>query len=114
MKAKSELVRYLSSHTFCATNSEQSSSGLQLVGCSGISVKAMSRLMYTRQMMQHSGLNYAQSYSALMNSRIFSMVGVSRSSAILWLSNASGFSRMYFSSEKKNKSLFFSMVLPWL
>jgi hypothetical protein len=69
--------------------------------------------MYTRQMMQHSGENYAQSYRALMNSRIFSIVGVSLKRAILWLSKASGFSRMYFSSEKKNSSLSYSIFLPW-
>jgi hypothetical protein len=63
--------------------------------------------------MQHSGENYAQSYKALINSKIFSIVGVSRSKAILWLSNASGFSKMYFSSEKKNNSLSYSIFFPW-
>ena len=48
--------------------------------------------------MQHSGENYAQSYKALINSKIFSIVGVSRSKAILWLSKESGFSKIYFSS----------------
>lgn len=36
---------------------------------------------------------------------MFSTVGVSLNRAILCLSKASGFSKIYFSSEKKNKSL---------
>ena len=57
-------------------------------------------------------LNYAQSYSAFINSNMFSTLGVSLSNAMRYLSNASGFSRMYFSSEKKNKSLSYGIVLP--
>ena len=45
MNAKSELLKQRSSQTFWATNSEQRTKGLQLVGCSGISVNAISRLM---------------------------------------------------------------------
>ena len=56
MKAKSAFERYLSSHTFCATSKEQSTSGRQFVGCSGKSVKEISLFTYTRQIMQHSGL----------------------------------------------------------
>jgi len=47
-----------------------------------------------------------------MNSNMFSTLGVSLKSAILYLSNASGFSRMYFSSEKKNRSLSYGIDLP--
>jgi hypothetical protein len=83
MKAKSAFVRYLSSQTFYATKREHSSIGLQFVGYRGISVNAINLLIYTRQIIQHSGLNYAQSYNALINSRIFSIVGVSFSKAIL-------------------------------
>ena len=45
---------------------------------------------------------------------MFSTLGVSLSSAILYLSNASGFSRIYFSSEKKKRSLSGGISLPWL
>lgn len=56
MNAKSAFERYLSSQTFYATNKEQRTKGLQLVGCNGISVNAINLFMYTKQMMQHSGL----------------------------------------------------------
>ena len=61
MKAKSALERYLSSQTFWATKSEQRMSGRQLVGCKGISVKAINLFIYTKQIMQHSGL-YKKNY----------------------------------------------------
>lgn len=54
--------------------------------------------------MQHSGENYAQSYSAFINSNIFSTEGVSRRRAFLASSNSSGFSSIYFSSLKKWRS----------
>ena len=47
-----------------------------------------------------------------MNSKMFSTLGVSLRSAILCLSKASGFSKMYFSSEKKNRSLSCGIDLP--
>ena len=57
--------------------------------------------------------NCAQSKSAFTKSKICSREGVSRSRAIRCWSKASGFSLMYFSSEKKNKSEASGMVLPW-
>jgi hypothetical protein len=45
MKAKSEFDKYLSSHTFWATNREHKTNGLQLVGYRGISVKAINLLI---------------------------------------------------------------------
>lgn len=62
--------------------------------------------------MQHSGENLAQSYSALIKSSIYSTVGVSLSRSILYLSNASGFSLMYFSSLKKKRSLYSGIYFP--
>ena len=56
MKANSAFDKYLSSQTFWATKSEQRMSGRQLVGCRGISVKAINLFIYTKQIMQHSGL----------------------------------------------------------
>ena len=111
MNAKSAFDRYLSSQTFWATKSEHSTNGLQFVGCSGISVNAIIRLIYTKHIMQHSDENCAQSYKAFMKSKIFSTEGDSRSNAMRALSNASGFSKMYFSSEKKNTSLPGAIIL---
>jgi len=42
MNAKSELLKYRSSHTFWATSNEQRTNGLQFVGYKGISVNAIS------------------------------------------------------------------------
>ena len=57
--------------------------------------------------------NLAQSYSALMKSNIYSTDGVSRSKEILYWSKASGFSLIYFSSVKKNKSVSSRISLAW-
>lgn len=45
MNAKSAFDKYLSSHTFCATNNELKSKGLQFVGFNVNPVNAMSRLI---------------------------------------------------------------------
>jgi len=68
MNAKSALLKYLSSHTFYATSSEHNIKGRQFVGYNGIPVKAINLFIYTKQIIQHSGENYAQSYNALINS----------------------------------------------
>lgn len=82
----------LSSQIFCDTNKEHKTIGLQLVGCNGIKVKDTSLLTYTKQIMQHSGENYAVSNRALIKSIISSTVGVEPSSYILSASKSSGFS----------------------
>merc|ERR1711935_1009551 len=63
-------------------------------------------------MIQHSGENCAQSYRAFMNSEIDSMVGISLNNARRFSSYSSGFSSIYFSSEKKYISDFLFTAVP--
>ena len=112
MNAKSMFQIKLSSHIFWLTNKATRTMGLQLVGQRGNSVKLTSLFMYTRQIMQHSGENCAVSNSALTKSIISSTVGVQPKSYILSQSKSSGFSLMYFSSEKRQSSLEVLIVFP--
>ena len=127
MKAKSELDKYLSSQTFCATRSDIRINGRQFVGCNGNSVNEIILLIYIKEIIVHSTLktttqvkqpsnsyeNYAQSKRAFMNSTMLSTEGVSRKSWMRSLSKASGFSLMYFSSEKKYRSESSGMSFCW-
>lgn len=54
--AKSALDKYSSSHTFYAINNEHNNNGLQLVGFIGNPVNEINLLIYTKHIIQHSGL----------------------------------------------------------
>lgn len=56
MKEKSEFDKYLSSHTFYATMTEHKIIVLQFSGNNGVLVNAINLLIYTKTMIQHSGL----------------------------------------------------------